>query len=577
MDRDRIIALLLAAVLLGACFVGCSKKPTEAIVTPGPTVEAATEVPASEGPFAVPVRMNNGGDLSFLTEAALSVPKLSEMTYARPDTEKLISEIETLIDSAPGYDSADGLLRAYYEIAIRLHNYETMYQLSYYRFCLDPDDDHYADEYGFCDEQYVIVEEKKGALYAALAASPFRNELEQACFGEGFFAEYDGFSEADEQYFALKQRENELLFEYYELSANNDPETDAEIQWWHETVGGIFIELVKVRQQIAAAKGFDNYMDYIYASEYKRDYTTEQAREFLDQVRAQLVPLMQDSRIANEFSVYSMTDESMSMEFLSSAAENMGDPVWEAFRFMSGHELYDIESSPKKMDIGYTSYLPDYEAPFIFIDPDSKALTSTLFHEFGHFADAYCGYGFSDSYEISETYSQAMQYLAYDYADGFTDSQRARNLRATLSDLLVYSVLRQGAFGDFELRAYSLEPEELTIDKLDAVYEQCIRDYGLFDYGGFDFKSIYWCFYGHFFGYPGYVISYSVSAVASLQICRMETEEPGAGVEAFRRLLGRSRGVRFSAFLNEAGLDSPFDADTMTKTAAFLKKAFGLD
>ena len=170
-----------------------------------------------------------------------------------------------------------------------------------------------------------------------------------------------------------------------------------------------------------------------------------------------------------------------------------------------------------------------------------------------------------------------MQYLAFAYADPFTDSERAENLRATLSDLLVYAILRQAAFAEFELRAYSLEPEELTPERLDAIYGQCIEDYGLSELGSIWTNSMFWIAYGHFFNVPGYVISYSVSAVASLQICRMEAEEPGSGVAAFIRLLGRTHGKKFVAVIEEAELDSPFDAEAMEKAAALTKPSAGTD
>lgn len=165
----------------------------------------------------------------------------------------------------------------------------------------------------------------------------------------------------------------------------------------------------------------------------------------------------------------------------------------------------------------------------------------------------------------------------YNCADPFTDYAREENLRATLSDLLVYSILREGAYGDFELQVYSLAPEELTVERLDAIFEQCMKDYGLDKLDSIGVSDIYWSAYNHFFSYPGYVISYSVSAVAALQICRMEAEKSGASVEAFCRLLDRTHGKKFVAVMAEAGLDNPFEASTLEKTAEFLKKAFQMD
>lgn len=294
-------------------------------------------------------------------------------------------------------------------------------------------------------------------------------------------------------------------------------------------------------------------------------------------VKAMLAPLMENSKIAGQYSYYSSWSESKSMDMLSAAAERMGEPVWDSFRFMSDYELYDVSYSPNKMGIGYTSYIGNYESPYIFVDPDSKDLLITLFHEFGHFTDWYYNYCIAGDYETGETYSQAMQYLAFAYADPFSDSARAENLRATLSDLLVYSVLQEGAYADFELQAYALAPEELTVENLDAIFGQCLEDYGIAGISNVRFKSNYWSVYQHFFTYPGYVISYSDSAVAAMQICHLEAEEPGAGVDAFCRLLNRTHGKKFAAILAEVGMDSPFEEATLEKTAAFLKDAFDMD
>ncbi len=588
-NRKQILKKLCAMLLFAALFVslaaGCSQGEQTQTTAPAKTdparTDATTAAPTeSTEPIpadVIPVRLQNGGKLSFLPEEPLSIPKLSEMVYTRPDAEKLFADLDALTEKVPGCDDAEALLNDYYPIAVQIQDLATMDSLAFFHYCLDMSDSFYAEEYNYCEEQCAIDEEKENALYAAFAASPCRDALEQAYFGEGFFLDYDGFNAGGETYLDLKQQENDLLFQYYELAGSADYTSSSEIEQNHEASGGIFIELVKVRRKIAAAKGYENYMDYSYACDYKRDYTTAQAREYLSMVKTMLAPLMQNTKIAGADSYYSNWNESDSMELLSAAAERMGGPVWDSFRFLSGHELYDISSSQDKMGIAFTSYIGNYESPFIFVDPDSKDLLTALFHEFGHFTDWYCNYCIMGDYETGETYSQAMQYLAFAYADPFSESAREKNLRATLSDLLVYSVLQEGAYADFELQVYALAPEELTVEKLDAIFGQCMEDYGIAGLSGVRFKSNYWSVYQHFFAYPGYVISYSDSAVAAMQICRMEAEEPGAGVEAFCRLLGRTHGKKFAAVLAEVGLDSPFEEAALEKTAAFLKDAFDMD
>ncbi|MBR5948104.1 MAG: hypothetical protein IKZ82_05585 [Clostridia bacterium] len=581
MKHKRILSLLMGVTLLiGFCYTGCARRTGSTVSTETPTPEVSavpTEPPATADPNGIPVRWQNGGKLSFLPEEPLSIPKLSEMRYVRPDAEKLIADIETLTNKVPGCDDAEALLNDYYPIAVQIHNLSSMDAISFCRYCMDMNDSYFADEYNYCEEQSGIVEEKENTLYAAFAGSPCRDALEQAYFGEGFFLAFDDFNAGAESYFDLKQQENDLLFQYYELASTADFTNYSQIEKNHETSGTIFIELVKTRQKIAASKGYENYMDYSYACDYRRDYSTAQAREYLTRVKAVLAPLMQNSKIADQYSYYSNWNESKSMEMLSAAAERMGGPVWESFRFLSGYELYDISRSQNKMAIAYTGYIGNYESPYIFVDPYSKDLLIALFHEFGHFTDWYYNYCFEGDYETAETYSQSMQYLAFASADSFSDKARAENLRATLSDLLVYSVLQEGAYADFELQVYALAPEELTVENLDVIFGQCMEDYGIAGVSGVRFKSNYWSVYQHFFTYPGYVISYSDSAVAAMQICRLEAENPGAGVDAFCRLLNRTHGKKFAAVLAETGLDSPFEEAALEKTAAFLKDAFDMN
>lgn len=62
-----------------------------------------------------------------------------------------------------------------------------------------------------------------------------------------------------------------------------------------------------------------------------------------------------------------------------------------------------------------------------------------------------------------------------------------------------------------------------------------------------------------------------------LYLVHDDAAEPGAGLEAFNRLLNRTHGKQFAYVLNEAGLDNPFEAETLNKTAEFFKKTFGLE
>ena len=536
-----------------------------------PMTEAAETALASEAQDGgVPVRWQNGGKMSFLPQEALTIPNLSEMPYARPDTESLFAAYDALTAKTADCSDAEALLADYYALLPERQSFETMYWIACFRYCLDTSVDYYFDEYDYCEEQVPLMEEKESTLFAAFAASPCRDALEQAYFGAGFFEDYDRFQAGGEEYLRLKAQENTLLDQYYETVASWDWDRNTLTQY-HDTVAPLFVELVKVRQQIAAAKGYESFSDYAYADIFQRDYTTAQTQDYLYQVREKLVPLVKSMYAHNPMLLnasYPFIKSADTAGQLSAAAEQLGGPIWEAFRFMEGHQLYDNSVSSSKYPINYSTYLPSYEAPIVFVsDGDFCMLT----HEFGHFVDSYCTYGddIDDMrLDIAEIYSQAMVFLVTAYNPAFNEEQQARALRVALRDLLQHSIIRQAAFADFELQVYALEPDEITVDRIDTIYAQCAKDYYFDDYS---LNKMHWSEIPHFFQYPSYVISYSTSAVAAMQVCRLEAEQPGAGVEAYCRLLNRTHHRKFSFVLNEAGLDSPFEEATMQKTADFLK------
>ena len=584
----RTLAVLLVFCLL---FSGCVSLlpplpgPTGPAVTESglPTtaglVETETDVPETDAPEpddGVPVRWRDGGELSFLPHEPVAVPQSSELTYTLTtlDYEGLKARYEALTEKTAVCEDAEALLADYYEILPLTRKLSTMYAICYFRFCRDQDS-YYSSKVNIFGSQMSVVKEKEAVLFAAFAASPCREELERRYFGEGFFDDYEEVTAADADYYELLSKAGDYSAWCEEVNEAVFDSTDSFLAT-HDEIGGYFLKLVAVRRQIAEAKGYETYMDYLYAKGYDRDYTPAQAAEYLTCVKEYLVPLAKDLYEQSPslyYSEYPSVREKQLMAYLSSAAERMGGPIWEAFRFMEAYALYDIEASPEKYPISYTIYLPDFEAPLIFLyESDYDALC----HEFGHFADNYRSYGDNVGNDIAEIYSQAMQYLAAANTTEFNDSRRERSLRVTLKDLLLNSVIYQAALADFELQVYALDPEELTLEAIDEIFARCRRDYDIKDGFSDDLGDKSWFLYTSFYNKAGYNISYSVSAIASLQICRLEAEEAGAGVEAFCRLLDRTHGKKFACVLAEAGLESPFEKGTVEQTADFLRDALGL-
>ena len=611
--RRCVLLLLICCLLLEGCL---SKRRPTATEPDAPGPEPTASIPASTAgtestavpattagkpdPAADPalIRYRNGGMRDYLEDLPVDMVDFSEMEYARPDVAAMYRDFNALIEAAGTTDRAEELLEAYYKLYDRYVDFYTMDTLANVRYSLKTTDAFYKAEYDFCENETPNVEEKLEALYKAFAASPARNALETDYFGAGYFLQYDDYEVyTNETYLELSRQEKQLLSEYRDLTA------DPQVEWKGQTrpldelldtddydtyigvlkayyekynplVGEKFIELIRVRKQLAAALDYESYADYSYDFSYGRDYTPAQGSDFVTAIETWLVPVYRDFQNDPVFygSAGSGVQEARVKAMVQSAAEALGGAVWDAFRFMEAYSLYDITQSAEKLDASFETYLHSYEAPFVLVNSHGNSSDYTTFaHEFGHFTDAYHNYNADEDLETAETFSQAMEFLALRYTDELTDRQKERLLRSQVADVLL-TYLSQASYARFEESVYNLPDSELTLDRVNALYLQANRDFAM-DEAGFDFYySQSWIDVIHFFEVPYYVISYCVSADTSLQVYQLEEESEGEGVAAYFRLLDRPYGAGVQQVMASAGLENPFDGDRMEHTAAFFRK-----
>jgi len=309
-----------------------------------------------------------------------------------------------------------------------------------------------------------------------------------------------------------------------------------------------------------------------YTRNFERDYTSEDAARYLADIREKIVPLYE--QLEDYELEYPWLDEEDLLYVLQCATEDMGGEVEEAFAYILRYRLYDTELRTNKASKSFQTYLEDYEAPFIFVDPyeDDEDILS-LAHEFGHALDAYHNYNASESLDLSEFFSQAMEYLVLEYAEGVLPEKRLQNLRAIkwLDTLQLY--VEQAAYAAFEETVYAADPETLDASRLQELSLQCAKDYGLYDGENEEYLALSWFDVPHFFEQPFYVISYPVSNDLALQILELEQGERGAGLAKYLEALPR----QYYAILDTAeavGLESPFAPGRIAHLAEDLKAVF---
>lgn len=506
------------------------------------------------------------GDLG----AQVATP-FSEMEYVRPDIEEMEEALDACCAMAETETDKDKLLDKAWDVYGLYNTFYTQYNLASIYYFRDMTDTYWENEYSYCLQNTGSVEAMLEEMLYALADCPLKDKLEEdPAFGEGFFDSYVGQTLWDETFLSLMDREADLEDQYYDLctqAQETEQYSDEYFEEYGTQMGALFVELVALRQEIAEYAGYEDYPTFAYDFYHYRDYTPEQAQAYLEEICEELVPLYRQVESAGGAAgADAVCTQNEAFAYAETCAEAMGGTIHNAFKLMKEAELYDLTYSDKKYNGSFELYLVDYAAPFVFVNPTAMQQDKlTFIHEFGHFCNDYATAGNIGGVDVAEVFSQGLEYLSLCYAQ---DSGELEEIKM-VDCLRLY--IEQAAYALFEQKVYQLEGEELTAENVYALYEQIGSAFG-FDVWGWDSRDF--VMIGHFYTDPMYIISYVVSNDAAFQLYQMEQEKPGEGLALFEKELTTEQ-TYFLAFVQEAGLESPFTEGRLEKVRKTLEAVLG--
>lgn len=531
------------------------------------------------------------------------LPHFGDMPYERPDVDELQRLIDSAEDAMYGGKSVSRVGTLLDSCFSWYYHYSTMYTLADIRSCQDLTDEYYAEEYAWCAENYALVQQMMDGLYYACAASPMAARLERSYFWTGFIEQYSDESESvyNDRMVALMQEESSLISRFRDLAA--DPVIEfrggeeplyelletlddygynealmAYYEQYNAAYADVFIRLVAVREQMAEELGYDSYeqMQYLYG--YERDYTPEQAEAYMQDIRSYMVPLYRDLDASGlPYRLRSSPiDEERLRTLVGTAADEIGGDVAEAFDFMLRYELCDLTVDSRKAPMSFQTYLDDYEAPFLFLDPTGYTDDILSFaHEFGHFSEAYVNCDAYETIDLAEVYSQAMEYLSLSLLDGEMNGRELENLARMKMVDTVEMYIQQASFAEFEHRIYAIGSQRLTAQALNETSLALAKEYGYYVEGYDEYYAMSWMDITHFFEQPFYVISYPVSNDLAMQYYELELSRPGEGVQRYLDTLPRDYSG-LMGLVEAGGFDSPFSPGRVEKAAAAARAVLGL-
>lgn len=451
--------------------------------------------------------------------------------------------------------------------------------------------------------------DKMNVAIRELCKSPYRDTMVEL-MNEPQVEAYLDYEEMSKEEKELTAKENSLEQEYEQLASeqfyyeyngeewdmdrlnreSDDLDHDALIEIYqgvskqkNDAVGEVFLELVDVRNEIAKLNGYDNYADYAYDSVYVRDYTLEETKDLLKEIRKYVVPVVADMADAlydtDYMRLYSEgqdIDSTTIIEQIGPVLEQIDPELKDTQEHFLQYQLYDMDTSQTKAGTAFTIGLSYFNDGFIYGQMYDNYLDYyNVIHEFGHYNNTYRS---ADSFlescnnvDVSEIHSQGLQMLFYDYYDELMGD----DIGDTYAFYDVYSMadnaISTALISEFEISAY--ENPDMTLEDLNKLYLQLSRRYGI-QYDS-QVKELYtWSEVPHIFTSPCYYFSYLTSAFSSLDILTMAEEDRHEAIETYMTLTTIPGYIPYCSAVEYAGLRDIFDKgvaqNIMEETASIL-------
>lgn len=494
-----------------------------------------------------------------------------QMEYVRPDIENLRAQAEYVEELLDGFASRKEVVAGLDDFFDLYTSFNSMMTLALIRSDINIDDEYYLEENSFCAEAEGDVDRIYDELLLACSNSSMCSFLDAQYFGGILADDYSitdgsGYTPSDELV-TLLRKEAELKNEYSELYVELNLKSDIDsYKKCNKEMGKIYIELIKARREIAKLRNFDSYEEYAFRS-YGRSYSADDLSEYKQAIKDYIVPVYEKASSKGLFDSSDgivKIDDGKALSTLTDTISGLDERIDEALDFMLSNKLYDVGVSDKKYNQAYVAYIDDYDAPFLFACPSGYSDDIlTIGHEFGHYVDRYLNYDLNCSLDSSEMFSQGMEYLIISNMESGSTKDALTHYKM-LDALSLY--IDQACFSEFEQRAFALPDSELTVEKLNSIYEELAEEYGFKDEYG-DEVGLLWISIPHLFDSPYYVISYCVSDSAAFALYNMELNQKGSGLDMYMKLIDGAADYEFLELLNAEGMDSPITADTVKSIA----------
>jgi M3 family oligoendopeptidase len=551
--------------------------------------------------------------------------KFSEMPYERPNLDEYKAQMTKLtqqLKDAPDYAAAKAV---FLEVETLSSHMETLATLASVRQSIDTRDAFYDAEMTFWNQASPELQEYNQAWSLAMLNSPFRPQFE-AEYGDLMFLNTEiSLKTYSPEIIPELQQENELTTRYSKLIASaqipfegqvytlsqltpykNDPDDarrlaawKAEGQWYKDNqaeLDSIYDSLVKLRDTMGKKLGYEGYTTLGYYRMGRNCYTKEDVEKFRSAVVKYLVPVadeiyrQQAKRLGKEYPL-SFADAALSFRSGNAKPQGTADDIVahgkkfydelspetsQFFRTMLDGELMDLLSTEGKAGGGYCTSIPDYHVPFIFANFNgTQGDVEVVTHEAGHAFECWMNRNrvpseyIWPSMEACEVHSMSMEFFAWPWAEGFFGSDTRKFRYSHLASALTF--IPYGTMVDhFQHEVYA--HPEMTPAERHGVWKRLLGVYmpwmKLDGDIPFYAEGEGWQRQQHIYASPFYYIDYCLAQTVSLEFwAKIQKDLPSAW-ETYMAYTKQGGSQVFTKLLANAGLESPFDENTLKSVCA---------
>lgn len=315
----------------------------------------------------------------------------------------------------------------------------------------------------------------------------------------------------------------------------------------------LYLSLVNIRREIASKLGYDNYLDYVYSSVYKRDYTMEEGSTLIDNIILSdtLTTMYRTTKVGNMD--YRLIGEYDLLEGLKNVS-NVVSSSPKVLKDLITYGNYSFESRENKYGGSYKITLDSTGANYMFIATKGNIIDyTTVFHEYGHYLSSMLNKK-EPNIDVAEIQSQGLEFLMSNYYSSFLDSKETKYMIEYNTTSQLWTLMSASLITRFENYVYTVDNIDLNeINRMYPYFEsRILYPYSLGPTGYVNIPHIY--------NSPGYYISYLVSVVPALELWAENKMEDG--ISKYNKIL-LSNDMTFKDALNKANIISPFKKEAI--------------